>query len=121
MTLAIMFLEIDVAARKILLPLDACPLARSEDAAGAPCAVLLGSDPGLLGFESPDFTSVQVTAANAFSNSQLLFALTFINTVSTLVSAIRQPGHRNDRTHHHGCHHQLHASFLHYDLPFLDS
>jgi hypothetical protein len=74
-----MFLAIDVAARKILFPLDACPLARGEDAAGTPGALLITSDTGLLGFEPPNFTSVQVTFAKPRADSQLLFALTFIN------------------------------------------
>jgi hypothetical protein len=47
---------------------------------------LLGSDSGLLDFEPPDFTSRQLTVANACSNSQLLLTLTFINVVSTMAN-----------------------------------
>src|SRR5215475_14080367 len=121
MALAIMFLEVDVAAREILLSLDARSLDRSEDAAGAPCAELLCSDSGLLDFEPPDFRSRQLTAAYACSNSQLLLALPFIDAVSTLVFAVRQAGHRNDRAHHHGRHHPLHPCVFHYGLLLLDN
>ncbi|MEN3330937.1 MAG: hypothetical protein V7641_302 [Blastocatellia bacterium] len=100
MSLSIMFLSVDTAARAILAPVQAPTLSLGHCAVSF-CGSLCGFRPGLLSFEPSGFPSVQLAAAHALTDAPLLVTLAPVNSRCGLrKSRDTHAEHKNSSQYH---------------------